>query len=810
LSILNSAPATAVPNGSFGATFQAAISDATQRQSGSDSGGADATPVPSAAAAANNTGSDQGEESQAVSGQGVGGATALIPAANGVVAWAGNGASSGQIAAAQILTAENVIPGLAPGDGASEQLASAQVASGAASNVSSQDVTDQVAHAMPYPTIQLPVARAYAAHGSVTADNAGVQSGTSTFIGLRPSVPATATGQVANELAGESQAAGGNVVAGTTSTAALAQSAGEAGVSAEVGSGPRQVPVAVDVTSSAVTIFAAKGAAGQTSTAVLPALGAAPVSSGHRRSGAASDVSGTAGDASHRSASTGSDLSQPSQSSLSQVAAAAMDQVAAVLPQPTIANPVAQFYASAGSGGASGTDVRRGTPGGAVATQGTQAGVANSGFIFRAPLTQANQLPVGANQLRATATQLPVAGTVAPASGSGQDAGSAASSTATSISAEVSRQAGSLHLSMAPAGATAVTGNNQAGTQAAAAQAGYGRRATDAAAAEPVAAAVAQSVGSATGLPVATELLNAAMNLPVAAVLPNGTGQQAAVTTQKDGLRGAGVKGSDGTSISGVAGSSGAVSGASRSKDVNGAGDGMGNLTAHGGQNNGSLGGGSPSSGSQSNGQPAPHAAAGTTPVGATRVVDGQVSQAMAVPMQATAHVSASTAAGGLGGSREALGRNDAAGLPQEVDDTAPASGINAARVMQSMGGTEMRVGMHSTEYGDISIRTSLSPQQMTTQISVDHSELGQAISAHASGVQARFQEQYGMQSSIEVNRQGSALSGGSGDSPQREQQGFVRSARVENAAVSTEPDVGLSQLAMVGADSGYRLDIRA
>jgi hypothetical protein len=183
------------------------------------------------------------------------------------------------------------------------------------------------------------------------------------------------------------------------------------------------------------------------------------------------------------------------------------------------------------------------------------------------------------------------------------------------------------------------------------------------------------------------------------------------------------------------------------------------------------------------------------------------------MPMQVAVHAAATSAGaldGSAGAAREALGRNDAAGLPQEVDDAAPASGINAARVMQSMGGTEMRVGMHSTEYGDISIRTSLSPQQMTTQISVDHIELGQAISAHASGVQARFQEQYGMQTSIEVNRQGAALSGGSGDSPQREQQGFVRSARVENAAVSTEPDVGLSQLAMVGADSGYRLDIRA
>jgi hypothetical protein len=284
--------------------------------------------------------------------------------------------------------------------------------------------------------------------------------------------------------------------------------------------------------------------------------------------------------------------------------------------------------------------------------------------------------------------------------------------------------------------------------------------------------------------------------------------------TQKDGSRVTGIKGSDVTSVFGASGAGATVSGTSKSKDVNGIGDGAGDLTARGSQTGNSQNSGGQSSG-QSNGQPAQHTATGMAPVAAagSRVADGQISQAIAVPMQVAAHGAATTAGaldGGLGGSREALGRNDAAGLPQEIDDAAPASGINAARVIQSMGGTEMHVGMRSTEFGDISIRTSLSAQQMTTQISVDHIDLGQAISAHASGVQARFQEQYGMQASIEVNRQGASTPGESGSSPQREQQGFVRSARIENAAVSTEPDVSLRQLAMAGADSGYRLDIRA
>ena len=62
---------------------------------------------------------------------------------------------------------------------------------------------------------------------------------------------------------------------------------------------------------------------------------------------------------------------------------------------------------------------------------------------------------------------------------------------------------------------------------------------------------------------------------------------------------------------------------------------------------------------------------------------------------------------------------------------TTGTSVINSARLVQSISETEMRLGMHSAEFGDISIRTSVSQQQMQAQISVDHDELGNAISAH-------------------------------------------------------------------------------
>ena len=85
---------------------------------------------------------------------------------------------------------------------------------------------------------------------------------------------------------------------------------------------------------------------------------------------------------------------------------------------------------------------------------------------------------------------------------------------------------------------------------------------------------------------------------------------------------------------------------------------------------------------------------------------------------------------------------DESAGLPSEQLNgagTGTTSVINTARLIQSMSETEMRVGMRSTEFGDISIRTLVSQQQMQAQISVDHSELSNAISAHIPSMQAKF-----------------------------------------------------------------------
>ena len=136
-------------------------------------------------------------------------------------------------------------------------------------------------------------------------------------------------------------------------------------------------------------------------------------------------------------------------------------------------------------------------------------------------------------------------------------------------------------------------------------------------------------------------------------------------------------------------------------------------------------------------------------------------------------------------------------------------SGINTARLIQSMSETEMRVGMHSTEFGDISIRTMVSQQQMQAQISVDHSELSNAISAHIPSIQTKLDNQYGLHASIEVSHGGASFSGGRGQSSQKDQRAFIPSAQLEGTAPASETDRLVLRVPSIAVVSD-RLDIRA
>jgi len=141
--------------------------------------------------------------------------------------------------------------------------------------------------------------------------------------------------------------------------------------------------------------------------------------------------------------------------------------------------------------------------------------------------------------------------------------------------------------------------------------------------------------------------------------------------------------------------------------------------------------------------------------------------------------------------------------------DNTSTSGINTASVIQRMSESEMRVGMHSAEFGDISIRTSVSQQQMTAQISVDHGELGRALSAHIPAMEAKLGGDLGVHATVEVSQSGMSFSGEREQASAKEQKTYAPLAQNENAAGSVETEYTSVRVAATTSD-GYRLDIRA
>jgi hypothetical protein len=192
----------------------------------------------------------------------------------------------------------------------------------------------------------------------------------------------------------------------------------------------------------------------------------------------------------------------------------------------------------------------------------------------------------------------------------------------------------------------------------------------------------------------------------------------------------------------------------------------------------------------------------------AFRVTDPGTVQTTAVG--ATPHQASSTSSSDDGTSAHT---DEGHSLPSAQSSGSLPSGsaaINSARVIQSMNETEMRVGMRSSEFGDISIRTSVTQQQMQAQISVDHSELVSALSAHIPAVQAKLGADYGLHASIEVSQGGASFSGNQGQSSQKDYKPFTPFAQIDGAASPTESDKGIVRPAAATVGEGSRLDIRA
>jgi hypothetical protein len=107
----------------------------------------------------------------------------------------------------------------------------------------------------------------------------------------------------------------------------------------------------------------------------------------------------------------------------------------------------------------------------------------------------------------------------------------------------------------------------------------------------------------------------------------------------------------------------------------------------------------------------------------AQAMVDTSQAQNSATPAGATAHA-AKTA-------------ENAAPASTAAPQALPV--INTAKLIQNMGQSEMRVGMRSTEFGNISISTSSTRDMISAQISLDHGELARTLATHLPEIQARL-----------------------------------------------------------------------
>jgi len=118
-------------------------------------------------------------------------------------------------------------------------------------------------------------------------------------------------------------------------------------------------------------------------------------------------------------------------------------------------------------------------------------------------------------------------------------------------------------------------------------------------------------------------------------------------------------------------------------------------------------------------------------------------------------------------------------------------------------------MGLHSSEFGDISIRTSVTQQQMQTQISVEHGELGNALSAHIPNMQMKLGNEYGLHATIEVNQSGTSFSSDGDRSQQQQHQTRIGPAEEMEGPAALHNDLtGLTGSPITSGD--YRLDIRA
>ncbi len=101
-------------------------------------------------------------------------------------------------------------------------------------------------------------------------------------------------------------------------------------------------------------------------------------------------------------------------------------------------------------------------------------------------------------------------------------------------------------------------------------------------------------------------------------------------------------------------------------------------------------------------------------------------------------------------------------------DGTALPVTVNTARLVQRIQESEISLNVRSADFGNVAIHTAMSHERVSAQISLEHLDLGKAISSEVSALQSKLSQEHGVQASIEVQQQGQSFFGNGGQPQQQ------------------------------------------
>jgi hypothetical protein len=128
-----------------------------------------------------------------------------------------------------------------------------------------------------------------------------------------------------------------------------------------------------------------------------------------------------------------------------------------------------------------------------------------------------------------------------------------------------------------------------------------------------------------------------------------------------------------------------------------------------------------------------------------------------------------------------------------------------SAKFVQSMSGSEFRVGMQSQEFGSIDIRTSVARHMFSAQISVEHGDVAKSLATELPTLYSKLADQHVPVANIVIQGQSLASSSGFAHDGQRQQD--ERSQ--QNHGGTSSNGEAILPVTVEALDSHGRLDIR-